>query len=166
MNHKIAVMPEIITFEEARLTDLPTIIQLLNQLVPEQKNELGLMLVDLSESIKSNYNKWFVIRLNGQTVACCQLVIYRNLIRSPYKKAIIDSVIVDENYQYIGIGRILIKKTLEYARENNVGKVQLISSYPRVSAHSFYEKLNFKNVGYGFILDLNSVENQFISATA
>jgi len=147
---------ETIVFEEARLTDLSEIKKLLKQLVPEQNQEFGLMLVDLSESIKSNYNKWFVIRCNDKVVGCCQLIIYRNLIRSPFLKAIIDSVIVDEKHQYIGFGKLLIERVLEYAKQRHVGKVQLISSFPRFQAHNFYEKLNFRKVGYGFIRDLNS----------
>jgi GNAT superfamily N-acetyltransferase len=89
-------------------------------------------------------------------VGCCQLIIYRNLIRSPYQKAVIDSVIVDELHQYDGLGKLLIRKVLEYANQQNVGKVQLISSFPRIQAHSFYEKMNFKKIGYGFILDLKN----------
>jgi N-acetylglutamate synthase-like GNAT family acetyltransferase len=114
------------------------------------------MLVDLSESIKSDNNKWFVIRHNDNVVGCCQLLMYSNLIRSPYQKAVIDSVIIDERHQYLGYGQLLIEKVLEYANQQNVGKVQLISSFPRIQAHSFYEKMNFKKVGYGFILDLNN----------
>lgn len=149
-------IPNTTAIEEARLTDIEGIKKLLIQLVPEQNPQYGLMLVDLSESIKSNYNKWFVIRHNDNVVGCCQLIMYRNLIRSPYQKAVIDSVVVDENHQYSGFGKLLIEKVLEYAHQHNVGKVQLISGYQRIQAHSFYEKMNFRKVGYGFILDLNT----------
>lgn len=144
-----------IIVEEARLTDIEDLKKLLKQLVPEQNPKFGLMLVDLSESIKSNYNKWFVIRNDKKVVGCCQLVIYRNLIRSPYHKAIIDSVIVDEEHQNIGFGKLMIEKVLDYAKDHQVGKVQLISSFPRTAAHHFYEKMNFRKVGYGFIIDLS-----------
>jgi len=149
---------ENILFEEARLTDISGLKKLLKQLVPDSEPQYGLMLVDLSESIKSNYNKWFVVRNGEKVVACCQLIIYRNLIRSPYRKAIIDTVIVDQKHQYMGIGKILIQKTLEYAQHHHVTKVQLISSFPRIPAHTFYEKMKFKKVGYGFIIDMKPNE--------
>jgi N-acetylglutamate synthase-like GNAT family acetyltransferase len=156
MNNLIATITNSIVIEEAKLTDIEGIKDLLIQLVPDQNPEYGLMLVDLSESIKSDNNKWFVIRHNDNVVGCCQLLMYSNLIRSPYQKAVIDSVIIDERHQYLGYGQLLIEKVLEYANQQNVGKVQLISSFPRIQAHSFYEKMNFKKVGYGFILDLNN----------
>jgi N-acetylglutamate synthase-like GNAT family acetyltransferase len=156
MNNLIATITNSILIEEAKLTDIEGIKDLLIQLVPDQNPEYGLMLVDLSESIKSDNNKWFVIRHNDNVVGCCQLLMYSNLIRSPYQKAVIDSVIIDERHQYLGYGQLLIEKVLEYANQQNVGKVQLISSFPRIQAHSFYEKMNFKKVGYGFILDLNN----------
>ena len=156
MNNLIATITKSIVIEEARLTDIEGIKKLLVQLVPEQNPEHSLMLVDLNESIRSNHNKWFVIRKDNNVIGCCQLIIYRNLIRSPYQKAVIDSVIVDELHQYDGLGKLLIRKVLEYANQQNVGKVQLISSFPRIQAHSFYEKMNFKKIGYGFILDLNN----------
>ena len=142
--------------EESRITDLEGIKKLLLQLVPEQNSNLGSMFMDLSESIKSNNNKWFVIRNDERVVGCCQLLIYKNLIRSPNQKAVIDSVIIDEHHQSIGLGQLLIKNVLKYAKAYHVGKVQLISSFPRIKAHSFYERLAFKKVGYGFILDLNT----------
>lgn len=156
MNNLIATITNSILIEEAKLTDIEGIKDLLIQLVPDQNPEYGLMLVDLSESIKSDNNKWFVIRHNDNVVGCCQLLMYSNLIRSPYQKAVIDSVIIDERHQYLGYGQLLIEKVLEYANQQNVGKVQLISSFPRIQAHSFYEKMNFKKIGYGFILDLNN----------
>ena len=127
MNNLIATITNSIVIEEARLTDIEGIKKLLVQLVPEQNPEHSLMLVDLNE-----------------------------FIRSPYQKAVIDSVIVDELHQYDGLGKLLIRKVLEYANQQNVGKVQLISSFPRIQAHSFYEKMNFKKIGYGFILDLKN----------
>ncbi|MFM9944644.1 MAG: N-acetyltransferase family protein [Bacteroidia bacterium] len=155
MTLQTATITETILVEEAQLTDIESLKKLLKQLVPDQNPEYGIMLVDLSESIKSNYNKWFVVRNNERVVGCCQLIIYRNLIRSPYRKAIIDSVIIDEENQYLGFGKLMIEKVLDYAKDHQVGKVQLISSFPRTAAHHFYEKMNFAKMGYGYIIDLS-----------
>lgn len=67
----------------------------------------------------------------------------------------IEEVVIDENYRGQGLGKKLLQKLLEIAKEKKLKKVQLTSSPRREAARSMYQAAGFQikdtNV---FVLDL------------
>lgn len=63
---------------------------------------------------------------------------------------VIEDVIVAENYRRKGIARAIFEKLDEFARERNCVYSILVSTASRTAAHSFYEKMGFKDEVKGF----------------
>lgn len=60
-------------------------------------------------------------------------------------KGWIEDVVVDENYRGQGIGRLLVEKLLEVAREKRLSEVLLFSAPHRKAAISLYTSLGFQH---------------------
>ncbi len=63
------------------------------------------------------------------------------------------TLVVDKNYHRNGIGRKLIERAEDWAKENNSKGIRLISGEERISAHKFYSSLgyNLRKVQKNFI---------------
>jgi len=61
---------------------------------------------------------------------------------------------VDQQYQGIGIGSLLVDRAEEWFRSRGVQSVVLGSGYHRTAAHQFYERLGFRTTGTCFIKNL------------
>lgn len=137
----------------AEIADLQHILEMYKVLNPEDKP------IDLSVAqdiwIKSNYIKYIVALENDKIIATCNIAVILNLTRSGRPYGIIENVITDEKYRRKGIGRNIINKALEYAKEKNCYKVVLLSSIKRKEAHKFYESIGFNcNSKKGFEIRL------------
>jgi amino-acid N-acetyltransferase len=85
--------------------------------------------------IFDNLQMYNVAEADGKIVGCCALqVIWADL-------AEIKSLAVDEKYQNQGIGRALVEKAVEQAKNLGVKKVFALTLVP-----SFFEKYGFKIV--------------------
>jgi ribosomal protein S18 acetylase RimI-like enzyme len=62
--------------------------------------------------------------------------------------AYIDSIVVDANYRNQGIGRALIKKVIEWARQKSFPGLMLETQDNNVSACLFYESCGFELRGF------------------
>lgn len=62
-------------------------------------------------------------------------------------KGWIEDVVVDENRRGQGIGRLLVEKLLEVAREKQVSDVLLFTADHRKAAMHLYEKIGFRPKG-------------------
>ena len=142
------------TIRQVEHQDAIQLLGLFQQLIPDAHLSLEQLAYGLLKigTTKDNYH--FVILERNKIVGSAQLLIYENLIRFPQKKAIIDSVIISEDVRGIGVGTQLLNYLIDFAKKEEVQKVQLISSYKRHQAYSFYRNLGFKDTGLGFILDL------------
>ena len=63
------------------------------------------------------------------------------LSRLKYK---IDYVCVDVDFRHVGIGTLLVKKVIEYAKKDGIFEIELTSGYEKKNAHGLYSKLGFK----------------------
>jgi len=93
-------------------------------------------------------------KLDGKAVASCCLVIVPNLTRGGRSYALIENVVVHSEYQKMGIGRKLMEKAIELAKESNCYKIMLLSGVDNKN-HAFYEKLGFdRNRKVGFEMSM------------
>ena len=56
------------------------------------------------------------------------------------------ALVVDETVRGSGIGRCLMERAEEWARERGYNTVQLRSNVTRAAAHAFYERLGYKHI--------------------
>lgn len=55
----------------------------------------------------------------------------------------IEDVVIDDAYRGKGLGEQLVRKTIDIAREENVGKLYLTSRPIHAAAHNLYKKVGF-----------------------
>lgn len=136
----------------ADYNDLAHLKPLLMQLVENAHPNIEDMDDMLYEIYDNPFNRVFVVEYNQKIVGTAQVIIYDNLIRTPNRKAIIDSVVVDNELRGKYIGKELISYILTYCKSMEVSKINLVSSYRRFQAYDFYRAMGFKDVGLGFEL--------------
>lgn len=95
-----------------------------------------------------------VVELDGAVIGTLQMTFIPSLSYQGGKRALIESVRVDESYRGRGIGGKLIRWAIERARERRCRLVQLTTNNARQDAHRFYKRLGFIAAHTGMKLDL------------
>ena len=96
------------------------------------------------DEIERNKNiKYFGIIEDGKVISTCYCLIIPNLTRLGSSIAFVENVVTDKEYRGQGLGRNVMEKAIEFARENNCYKVILQSASFRKEAHQFYKNLCF-----------------------
>lgn len=127
-------------------------ISIVNKVSDELIESLSRLLSELTNSNKgadrsyllqvvdSEATTLFVAKENNLIVGMLSLVIY--LVPSG-QKAWIEDVVVDNNYRGKGIAKKLVNFALQFAKKQNITKIDLTSSYHRTEAHKLYESMDF-----------------------
>jgi len=132
-----------IEYRIAGKEDLPGILVLYKQFHPGEQ-PIGMDAADkLWEQSGRQGLKYFIAADGDRVVSTLNIAVIPNLTRGGRSNAFIENVVTDEEYRRKGIGRKLIEKAVNYARENNCYKVVLLSSMKRKEAHVFYESCGF-----------------------
>lgn len=63
---------------------------------------------------------------------------------------VVEDVIVDEKYRGQGLGKMIMNKLLEVARENDLKQITLTSNPSRTVARKLYQDLGFELCDTGF----------------
>jgi GNAT superfamily N-acetyltransferase len=95
------------------------------------------------KEIKKYNIKYYIAKDNGKIIGSCYICIIHNLTRGGRSIGFIENVITDKEYRRRGIGKRLVEKAVEYAKEQNCYKVILQSGSKRTDAHKFYESTGF-----------------------
>jgi len=138
-------------FRKAVYTDIPALQNLYEQLIPEVKTDPEKMAETLAQVMNTDNNHIVIGVLRGRVIATCQIVIYENLIRTPRRKAVIDSVVVDEYYRGVGIGTAMMEWVMQLLAEKGCSHIGVASRFSRTVAHYFYQKLKFEKFGYYYL---------------
>ena len=94
--------------------------------------------------IEGNPNiKYFGAVKNGKVVSTCFCAIIPNLTRLGGAICFVENVVTDEAFRKQGLGKKVMDKAIEFAREKNCYKVILESGAWRTEAHQFYRNLGF-----------------------
>lgn len=78
-------------------------------------------------------------------------IIYNDLHKEPF--GWLEDVFVEGKYRSQGVGRSLVKKIIEEAKERGCYKLIGTSRHSREGVHLFYKSLGFKNHGLEFRMD-------------
>lgn len=139
---------------EAASADLAALTDLYEQLTgppralvteppPDPHEAIAQIVADPARSL-------LVAELDGRLVGTVDLLIAPNLTHHAQPWALVENVVVAESARRLGVGRTLMLRALEIAREAGCYKVNLISGNERTGAHDFYRSLGFEAVGQGF----------------
>ena len=125
--------------------DLESLLKLYEQL--DGKNS-GFAVDDArtiwKNEIAENPNiKYFGAVENGKVVSTCFCAIIPNLTRLGGAIGFIENVVTDKDFRKQGLGKKVMEKAIEFAREKNCYKVILESGAWRTEAHQFYRNLGF-----------------------
>ena len=96
----------------------------------------------------------FIALYEQQTVGTFALLIMENMAHNGTPSAVVEDVGVLPTMQSKGIGKLMMKFALKYAKEKGCYKMSLSSNLRREKAHQFYESLGFKKHGFSFLMDL------------
>ncbi|HXD55999.1 MAG TPA: GNAT family N-acetyltransferase [Solirubrobacteraceae bacterium] len=143
-----------IRVREATSTDLDALSGLYEQLTgaldeplpdppPDPREVLDRILADPARSL-------LVAELDGRLVGTVDVLIAPNLTHHAQPWALVENVVVAESARRRGVGRALMLRAIELAREAGCYKVNLISGNERTGAHDFYRSLGFEAIGQGF----------------
>jgi GNAT superfamily N-acetyltransferase len=96
----------------------------------------------------------FIALYEQQTVGTFALLIMENMAHNGTPSAVVEDVGVLPTMQSKGIGKLMMKFALKYAKEKGCYKMSLSSNLRREKAHQFYESLGFNKHGFSFLMEL------------
>lgn len=99
-------------------------------------------------------NTLFVAEQAGTVVGTFQITLIPGLVARGRKRAKIESVHVAPERRGQGIGAVMMRHAVAFARQNGVALVELTSNKDRVDAHRFYRNFGFAQSHEGFKLEL------------
>jgi GNAT superfamily N-acetyltransferase len=140
--------------EFVRHEELIDLLELYNHLHENDLNSPGKdKLEEIWEDIVANpLLNYFVIKKNKKFVSSCTLTIIPNLTRGGRPYGLIENVVTHVNFRRKGYGTMILKKALQYAREQKCYKVMLLTGSKERGIFEFYIKAGFKkDIKTGFI---------------
>lgn len=140
-----------ITIRNYKQEDLPAILQIINfniinstSLYDYNIRSLALQKTILEEKIAKNFPV-FVAEINNICVGFGMYAEFR--FREAYCFTVEHSIYVDEKYQGLGIGKLLIEKLIEKARNQNLHTMIGVIDSENESSIKFHEQYGFQIVG-------------------
>jgi GNAT superfamily N-acetyltransferase len=99
--------------------------------------------------------KLFIAAAGGEILGVFAMIIMDNLGHRGAPSALVEDVVVRQEWRQRGIGREMMRFAMNRAREKGCYKLVLSSNKNREEAHRFYENLGFQKHGYSFLVELN-----------
>lgn len=147
------IAPGSLRFRTADVSDIPALQRLYGQLVPDEEPAGDDMRETLTRLLADPDDGTIVVcDLGGVPVGTCQLIVYDNLVRTPFKKAMIDSVVVDAGHRHRGIGSAMMDWAIGELRRRGCSKIIVATAFSRLEAHDMYDKLGFDRFGLSFVM--------------
>ncbi|MFI0721300.1 GNAT family N-acetyltransferase [Streptomyces sp. NPDC021224] len=95
-----------------------------------------------------------LVDASGDVIGCLQLTRIPGLGKGGAERALIEAVRIRADLRGSGLGRALVRRTLDRARAQGCALAQLTSNKSRTDAHRFYTSLGFTASHEGFKLPL------------
>lgn len=109
---------------------------------------------DSFKKVINNPNNFvFIAENKGKQVGFVTFSV-RDVIRYPKQIAELDELFVLPDYREKGVGKQLMQKIEDKAKELNCYRLFIESRYDFKTAHKFYESLGYTNYGYHFIKNI------------
>ena len=152
MKHRTDILIRTATTE-----DVEDLSRLYLQLIPDARLDPDAMRdAVLRMACESSGATIYVAELDGRIVGTLQAIVFDNLVRSPSKRAVLESSVVDETVRGHGIGATLLENVLAELKRQGCGKVLLGSSPERCGAQCLYDKVGFREFGKAYLMTFDS----------
>jgi phosphinothricin acetyltransferase len=102
------------------------------------------ILIDAKSLVNDDKAICLVIEQDNELLGFGSLILHS--VPTKGEVARIEDIVIDENQQGKGLGRMLVTKLIEIAREKKVSKISLTSNPMRVNAQKLYESVGFVRV--------------------
>lgn len=138
-----------VSIREVTLRDFDQVFGLLKQLWAGRDLDYADMKKVFDHNLNAPDHFYIVAHSGPQIVGYCSLMVKHNL----WQQGLLGNVnemVVEENYRGKGIGKKLMERIIQIAREQNCKCLELESSFHREKAHAFYEELGFDKRAYLF----------------
>jgi GNAT superfamily N-acetyltransferase len=147
-----------INIVEATENDLVSILDLYKNVLDKGKQILTLKQAIIIFKKMSQYPDYhlYIAKIGEEIVGSFALLIMDNLAHFGTPSAIVEDVVVAENYQNKGIGKKMMEFAMVKAKALCCYKMALSSNIVRIDAHRFYESIGFEKHGFSFKINLNS----------
>ena len=129
--------------------DFISIFGLLCQLWPDMDLNYEKLQEVYNQAIVSDKQKLIVGIVKVNIVGFCSLTI-KNSLWQAGNLGYIDELVIDKSFRGQGIGKKLIYKITEIAKENRCKRIELDTAFHRKDAHRFYEKSGYIKRAYKF----------------
>jgi GNAT superfamily N-acetyltransferase len=156
---KSAIEPGEIAIREARREDTPRIAALIMLGAARQTKtpaEIEAEAADpaylaaFDEIATSPQDTLFVAERAGAVLGTFQITLIPGLVARGRKRAKLESVHVAPESRGLGIGALMMRHALAYAKARGAALVELTSDKARADAHRFYVNLGFAQSHEGF----------------
>jgi GNAT superfamily N-acetyltransferase len=146
-----------ILVREATGSDLPVIGKLLEDLTDAMDNtegiDIGIALKNCKSLVNDAGSHFLVAAIEGTPVGFINFTIRRTILhRSP--SALIDELVVSEEYQGRGVGKQLLLAAAEKCRQLGCCEVEVSTEQTNLRARKFYKKCGLEERGVLFEVDL------------
>jgi GNAT superfamily N-acetyltransferase len=109
--------------------------------------------MEVKEKVLETKGIKFFVEENFQEIGRCFIYLIKNdLHEEPY--ALLEDVFVDENFRGKEIGKKLVERAIEKAKDLGCYKIIATSRFERGKIHDWYEKLDLKKFGFEFRINL------------
>ncbi len=162
MSHKVTAFSVInqqkmeISIEEASESDLIGVLELYKNTLDKNGKILPIEMAKQVFAKMTQYPdyKLFIAIYKKEIIGSFALLIMDNLAHFGTPSAIVEDVVVVENYQNIGVGKKMMQYAMLLAKQKGCYKMVLSSNQKRENAHQFYESLGFVKHGFSFIAQI------------
>lgn len=136
------------------LRDLLNLYKHLNSEDPEIED--CKTLEDLWNKILNNPNLYYiVVKKDGLLVSTCTISIIKNLTRGMHPYGLIENVATHSEYRKLGLGKKVLNKAVDIAKENYCYKIMLLTGSKKKETLNFYKSVGFRDDDKtGFIMKL------------
>ncbi|MCK5542102.1 MAG: GNAT family N-acetyltransferase [Desulfobacterales bacterium] len=127
--------------------DLKELADLYQQLIP---NEFSLSKMrNVLVKNKNNPNHMVLTaRKNGRLVGSLLAVICEMFFGQCKSFMVVEDVVIEKQFRKSGIGKALMQRIEEYAKEQNCSYIMLITDIERIGSQEFYKSLGYKTNEY------------------
>lgn len=139
-----------IAIREAVPEDAPAIRMLSEQLGYSLSEEQTLQNIT---ALKQSDNHEIFVAVDDKVIGWIGMA-YTISVESP-PGCMINGLVVDENYRSRGVGKMLIEKAKEWAREKGMKKLRLRCNVKRTEAHNFYVTAGFTEIKQQKVFEIN-----------
>ena len=142
------------SFREACSADIEALLGLYELLEFKPAQSLSLEAARVRFERYQEYPNYriYVAEFGEAIVGTFALIIIDSIAHSGKPFAVVEDVVVSQDFQGRGIGKRMMEFAMGRCKEFGCYKLTLSSHLKRLKAHSFYESLGFEKHGFSFFI--------------